>query len=160
MWTEWRGAGRVRYWTDTGVEFTDGDGVLDRTTNLITQTHLKGYTVNTSVVAPGARGLIFDQFGFSVSGVRGLAVEIVAERLARIVDHAVFVLDAADRTVSQNLADLNMNRVKEYRGDLDSYWHCRSLPQDFGILLDFAPRPDMPSSNPLIIRTVRVQLLT
>jgi hypothetical protein len=156
-WTEWHGAGRVRYWTDSGVEFTDGDTVLDRTTNLITRDHLRGYTVNNNVVAPSARGLVFDQFNFDTTGAKSLAVEIVAERMARIVDYTVQIV-AGNQLLGNNVADQDMSRVKVYEGSLSEYWRTKGLASDFGILLDFAPRPDMPSSNPLIIRTVRVRL--
>jgi hypothetical protein len=159
-WTEWKTAGTVGYWTDTGIEFTDGDSVLDRANNLITVAPIVGVSSGRSVSSYGSRGLVFSNFGVSVNSAISVAVEITAQRLARIVDTQVQLVQGTV-LLGKNLADVSTENFKVYSGSCDSYWGVKALTvssNQFGVLLDFGASPVTPSRNSLILRSVRVRV--
>lgn len=157
-WTTWRAPQQTNYWTDSGIEFAGFEKPLDRVGSLISLDPLTGTTCKNEILPSGSRGLIFTHFGFDVSTALAVEVAITADRMARIVDSAVQLWQGS--TVGNNVADLDMSREKVYSGSLKDYWRCSVNPSsdNFGVLLDFAPRLDMPSSNKLILRSVTVRI--
>lgn len=160
-WTKWKTPRNIELWTDTGIEFTDGDAVLDRPTDISTVGLLYAVSqnYNSTVNTYGSRGLIFSDFGFDAGTVAAVEVEIVAQRMARIVDSRVQLY--AGTALGKNVADRNIENVKTYLGDLGAFWGIESVDAsaaNFGVLVDFAPRSDMPSSNTLIVRSVKMRV--
>lgn len=157
-WTDWHSPRALALWTDTGIEFSDGTEPLDRTGNLITLEPLIGTTRNNTVLQSGSRGLIFTDFGFSINSARSVAVEILATRLARVVDDRVQLWQGS--AVGANVATATTEDLRVYSGAMDDFWRTAVDPSraDFGLLLDLAPRPDMPSNTRPIVRSVRIRI--
>lgn len=160
-WTKWKTPRQVKLWTDTGVEFSDGDAILDTPDNLssVGLLYAVSQNYNSTVNTYGSRGLIFADFGFDSGTINAVEVEISAQRMSRIVDTRVQLYD--NRAIGKNVADTTMDNVKVYSGDLGAFWGIETVDpasNNFGVLVDFAPRSDMPSSNQLIVRSVRIRL--
>jgi hypothetical protein len=163
MWSKWKTPANIQHWTDAGTDFTDGNGILDKTSNFISSTSLYGISMNyeDEVNTYGTKGLVFTGFGFDTdsTGITKVEVEIVADRVARIVDERVQLWNS--ELVGSNVADTSTENRKTYTGDLGAYWGVENIDPgaaEFGVLLDFAPRSDMPSSNRLVFRTVRMRV--
>lgn len=161
-WSSWRAPRSVGYWTDSGIEFTDGDSVLDRASSIISQQYLTGTVLTDSreVRQLGSRGLIFTDFGFASGAVAEIELSVVSSKLARIIDQRVQLY--LTEAIGNNLAREDSENHQTYSGDLVQVWGVSSVAisdPGFGVLLDFAPRPDMPSSNPLIIHSVSMRVL-
>jgi hypothetical protein len=162
-WSKWHRPRSINYWTDSGIEFTDGDSILDPSNTIISQSYLTGIASSNFNIAEvnqvSSRGLIFSNFGFLEGPVAELELMIICDRYARIVDERVQLYN--QQPLGANVADSNTDNQKVYSGNLSSFWRTAvSSISDtaFGVLLDFAPRPDMPSSNPLIIRSVSIRV--
>jgi hypothetical protein len=162
-WTRWHRPRSINYWTDSGIEFTDGDSVLDPSNTIISQSYLTGIATSGfnlgGVNQVSSRGLIFSDFGFTQVPVEELELMIVCDRYARIVDERVQLYN--QQPLGINVADTSSDNQKVYSGAVSSFWRTPILSVGdpaFGVLLDFAPRPDMPSSNPLIIRSVSIRV--
>jgi hypothetical protein len=163
MWSSWKSPTNIQHWTDTGSEFTDGDGVLDTTSNFVSSTSLYGVSMNyeEAVNTYGTKGLVFTGFGFDTdsTGIISVEVEIKVDRLARIVDERVQLWRS--ELIGSNVADTSTENTKTYSGDLGAFWGAENIDPgaaEFGVLLDFAPRSDMPSSNRLVFRSVRMRV--
>jgi len=165
MWSSWKSPTIIQHWTDEGSDFTDGDGILDTTSNFISSQPLYGVSFNYDEVVQtyGTKGLVFTGFGFDTdsAGVAMIEVEIRADRMARIVDERVQLWRGSE-LIGVDVADESMENLKVYSGAVGAYWGVENLDPgaaDFGVLLDFAPRNDMPSSNRLIFRHVKMRIL-
>lgn len=132
--------------------------MLDTVRNLITVNNLVGVAAGQRVNTVGSRALLFTDFGFEAVAALTVEFEIEAQRLARIADSRIqLYLNSA---VGSNVATDSTENFKTYSGTLKDYWRCSvdvSQP-NFGIIVDFAPRADIPSSNPLILRSVRMRI--
>jgi hypothetical protein len=158
-YSKWYSPSTIAYAEPEGIDFTDGDSHLDRTSNLITVDHLKGFATTGGMVVEGSRAVRFGGWQVDVSSAVGLQLEIQAQRLARIVDTCVSLMQGS--VVGANVAVDTSGDVAVYEGMFSSYWRFKGSvdADDFAVLLDFAPRDDMPSSNPFILRSVKLRLI-
>ena len=158
-YSKWYSPSTVAYAEPEGIEFTDGDSHLDRTFNLITVDHLRGFVAKRGITVEGSRAVCFGGWHVNTSSAVGLQLQIQAQRLARIVDTRVSLMQ--NGVVGANVAVDTSGDVGVYEGLFSSYWRFKGSvdADDFAVLLDFAPRADMPSSNPFILRSVKLRLI-
>jgi hypothetical protein len=157
-YTSWHNASTISTYDVEGIQFTDGDSVLDNVRDLITVDNLVGVAAGQRVSLSGSNALLFSGWRFDVAVPLIVEVRILAQRYARIVDTVVRLTNGV--AAGDNVADLEMSNDKTYSGLLSSYWRAGVDVRDprFGLILDFAPRDDMPSSNPLILRSVQMRI--
>ena len=160
-WSNWNTPANIAHDTDNGINFTDGDSVLDRTTDLQSTAPLFGSAqdYNDRVNTYGTKGLIYTAFGFPAGVVDSVQLRIEAQRYARIHDARVQLFTTG--AVGTDVSDLSAENDKTYSGLLGAYWGMENIDVSdisFGALIDFAPRNDMPSSNNLIVRRVRMRV--
>jgi hypothetical protein len=163
MWSSWKTPANIAHWTDEGIEFSDGDNQLDSVSNIETILPLYGISVdyNEDVNTYGAKGLIFTGFGFdsASTGISHVEIEIKADRLSRIVDDRVQLWNSV--LIGDDVSDDSTENIKVYSGAVGAYWGVENIDPgavEFGVLLDFAPRSDMPSSNRLVFRSVKMRV--
>jgi hypothetical protein len=163
MWSSWKTPANIAHWTDEGIEFSDGDNQLDSVSNIETILPLYGISVdyNEDVNTYGAKGLIFTGFGFdsASTGISHVEIEIKADRLSRIVDDRVQLWNSV--LIGDDVSDDSTENIKVYYGAVGAYWGVENIDPgavEFGVLLDFAPRSDMPSSNRLVFRSVKMRV--
>lgn len=134
---------------------------MDSVENLKSVAQLYGaaQNYNDTVNTYGSKGLIYTAFAFDAGAVTAVEVRIEAQRYARIVDSRVQLY--LNGTLGTNVADDSTENIKTYNGQLGAYWGMESVDVSlatFGVLVDFAPRNDMPSSNNLLVRSVRMRV--
>jgi len=160
-WSNWKTPATIAQDTDEGIDFTDGDSVLDQTTDLQSTALLyaSAQDYNDRVNTYGSKGLIYTNFAFTAGSVDRVELRIEAQRYARIQDDRVQLLIAG--TSGTDVSDLSTENIKTYSGLLGAYWGMEDVDvsgMSFGALVDFAPRNDMPSSNNLIVRKVQMRV--
>jgi hypothetical protein len=160
-WTNWKTPATIAQDTDEGIDFTDGDSVLDQTTDLQSTALLyaSAQDYNDKVNTYGSKGLIYTNFSFAAGVVDRVELRIEAQRYSRIQDDRVQLL--ALGTSGTDVSDLSTENIKTYSGLLGAYWGMEDIDVadiSFGALIDFAPRNDMPSSNNLIVRSVKMRV--
>lgn len=160
-WTNWKNPATIAQDTDEGIDFTDGDSVLDQTTDLQSTALLyaSAQDYNDIVNTYGSKGLIYTNFAFSAGVVDRVELRIEAQRYSRIQDDRVQLL--ALGAGGTDVSDLSTENIKTYSGLLGAYWGMEGIDVadiSFGALIDFAPRNDMPSSNNLIVRKVQMRV--
>jgi hypothetical protein len=160
-WSNWKTPATIAQDTDEGIDFTDGDSVLDQTTDLQSTALLyaSAQDYNDRVNTYGSKGLIYTNFAFTAGVVDKVELRIEAQRYARIQDDRVqLVITGASGT---DVSNLIIENIKTYSGLVGAYWGMKDFDVSdvsFGALVDFAPRNDMPSSNNLIVRRVQMRV--
>ena len=160
-WTNWKTPATIAQDTDEGIDFTDGDSILDQTTDLQSTALLyaSAQDYNDKVNTYGSKGLIYTNFSFAAGVVDRVELRIEAQRYSRIQDDRVQLL--ALGTSGTDVSDLSTENIKTYSGLLGAYWGMEDIDVadiSFGALIDFTPRNDMPSSNNLIVRKVQMRV--
>jgi hypothetical protein len=160
-WSKWKTPATIAQDTDEGIDFTDGDGVLDQTTDLqsIALLYASAQDYNDRVNTYGSKGLIYTNFGFDAGVVDRVELLVEAQRYSRIQDDRVQLRVLGNG--GTDVSDLSTENVKTYSGLLGAYWGMEDVDvagMSFGALIDFAPRNDMPSSNNLIVRKVQMRV--
>ena len=162
MWTAWRAARSITQLEQNQIAYTDGQGLLDRTTDVITVDYLSGnQTSRGQLVTVEANSLLFSDFGFSIGSatVSGIALWLETQRLSRIQDRVIQLY--AGGAVGLNRANYSAEDSQLYGGESD-LWGLIDLPNfddpAFGVIIDLQPHRVMPSANPAIIRRVSMRL--
>jgi hypothetical protein len=161
-WTKWHTPKKVKSIASDEIEFTDGDDVLDSTSNIASMAPVKGVSTSYGeLVTLESQSLVFTDFGFDVDNdkVTGIEVELHVTRLARIQDRVV-QLWKNNKAAGINKADLDAADIWSYGGSNDIWKTQRNNFNNsgFGLLLDFQPHTRYPSSNTVYLRRVRMRL--
>jgi hypothetical protein len=156
-WSKYYSPRKLEYWTDSGIEF---DTAVNNTSVLISQQYLTGVALSTgNVTLAGTRGLVFTDFGILESQCSEIELTVRSDRLGRIVDDRVQLWNGS--AVGANIAQRSSENLQLFTGTVSDYWKTPAVNPstvNFGVLIDFAPRADMPSSNPLIVRSIALRI--
>lgn len=159
-WTKWLLPRAVERLETDQIDFTDGDTVLDRTTNLVSVLPVYGVGTSasdTAVSTYGSNSLLFRDFGFGGGTVLGVEVETNIVRLSRVRDRTVQLWSGA--LIGVNRASENYDQIQRY-GGLDDIWGTTGTDftsSGFGVVVDLQPHPQYPSSTTVIIRSVQIR---
>jgi hypothetical protein len=156
-WSKYYSPRKLEYWTDSGIEF---DTAATNSAVLISQQYLTGIALSGgSLTLAGTRGLVFSDFGIQESQCSEIELTVRSDRLGRIVDDRVQLWNGS--AVGANVAQRSSENLQLFTGTVVDYWRSPVVNPNtvnFGVLIDFAPRPDMPSSNPLIVRSIAIRI--
>lgn len=159
-WTKWLLPRSVERLETDQIDFTDGDSVLNRTTDLVSVLPVYGIGTSasdTAVNVYGSNSLLFRDFGFSGGTVGGIELETNVVRLSRVRDRVVQLWNGALAGV--NRASENYDQIQRY-GSISDTWGTTGIDftnSGFGVVVDLQPHPQYPSSTTIIIRSVRIR---
>lgn len=159
-WTKWYTPRVVERIETNEIDFTDGDGLLDRPEGLTAVAPLYGLGTSaqdSGVTRYGSNALLFRDFGFLGGTVLGIRVRTDIVRLGRVVDRTVQLYNLG--LIGANRASKIYDQIQEYGGENDT-WEVTAVDLSnplFGVVIDLAPHPNYPSSTVPIIRSVNIQ---
>jgi hypothetical protein len=142
------------------VSFTDGEGILDATSNIISTLPVRGTSTSTrGLITRESNSLLFSNFNLpSIDNITGIEVEVHVTRLARIQDKQIQLY--FNKPVGKNLANLDAADITVY-GSSQEKWGLQFSNIDFtsnnfGVIVDFQPHTQYPSSNQIYLRSVKI----
>lgn len=106
----------------------------------------------------GVDAVYFSDWGWQPGQVLGIEVKTHVSRLARITDLTVQLTEHGE-PVGKNLAKTYAENITVYGGRLDE-WRIENIdPLTIGLILDYQPHPNYPSSELVYIRSVHMRIL-
>lgn len=162
MWTKWHSPFSVSEYETDEIKFSDGDKILDSTKNINTIQSINGVSTSYGdIVTQESNALLFTDFQFSnISNINKIEIKLEMSRLARIQDKQIQLY--FNEPIGSNNFDLDAADLNIYSGD-ENFWGVSFSNIDvnntnFGVLLDFQPHIQYPSSNTVYIRKVQLRL--
>lgn len=109
-----------------------------------------------------SNSLVFTDWQFSSGIVAGIELRLRVRRLARVQDKVVQIWDGT-KTVGENLADFSAGDDHVYGSESDRWGVSQdySFPlnsSDFGVVIDLQPHREIPCSDIIILRSVRMRV--
>lgn len=162
MWTKWHSPHSITEYETTEIKFSDGDNLLDSTQDVISAKSINGVSNSFGdIITQESNALLFNDFRFQdIGSINKIELKLEVSRLARIQDKQIQLY--FNKPIGSNLADLSAADSNIYGGTI-STWRVKPDKIDvtdlnFGVVLDFMPHSQYPSSNTVYIRKVQLRI--
>ena len=145
------------------VGFTDGQGPLDNTSNINSQTSVLAVATSYGQLRSiGSRTLVFTNFNVGSTGtVTGIELELTVTRLSRIQD-SIVQLWYQGAPIGLNRANLAAADIQRYGSNTD-LWDIGTVDfsdPSFGVVINLQPHTQYPSNNLIYLRELKLILHT
>ena len=158
-WTKWYNARAINEYEQEEIAFT---GLKNSSRSVTSITPVSGVSLSTgNLVTKESNALLYQDFNLpSVSNITALELEVTVSRLARIQDKQIQLY--FNGLIGSDQSNLFAPDLHVY-GRSESDWNITFDEYDFtdpefGVVLDYQPHTQYPSSNLVYLRRVRVRL--
>lgn len=160
-WSQWHKPGLAHELETTEIGLTPRDG--RSVSQFVSVEPVRSISTSFGTfIREESNSLVFTDWGFDAGTLAGIELRLRVRRLARIQDKVIQLWDGT-KTIGENLADLSAEDDHTYGSESDRWGVPRDygFPLDspqFGVVIDLQPHTEIPCSDTVILRSVRMRV--